>query len=273
MSRLREKTAIVTGASRGIGLGIARAFAAEGARVLLTDVRDDDGQAAADELGAAAEYRRLDVRDEVAWDQVVEDFVASHGRLNVLVNNAGVTGFEDDPGREQPVSYDPEHGRLADWRAVHETNLDGVFLGCRAALRAMRPARKGSIINVSSRAGVVGVPRACAYASSKAAVRNHTKSVALYCAEEGLAIRCNSIQPAAILTPLWDPMLGRGLHRGLGARRYATAAPLNRFGTAAEVAALAVYLAADESAFTTGAEFNIDGGMLAGASDPPTSGS
>ena len=133
----------------------------------------------------------------------------------------------------------------------------------------MRPRARGSILNLSSRSGVVGIPRAAAYAASKAAVRNHTKSVALYCAEEGLAIRCNSIQPAAILTPMWDAMLGEGPEREQNMAAIAASAPLNRFGTVEEVAALAVYLASDESAYTTGAEFNLDGGILAGAAAPP----
>ena len=260
--RLAGKVALVTGAARGIGLAIARAFLGEGAQVLLTDLRRDEGQAAARELGAP--FERLDVRREADWERVFAGWVAARGRLDVLVNNAGITGFEEHPG-----PHDPEHGTLEAWRAVHATNLDGVFLGCRYAIRAMRPAGRGSIVNLSSRSGVVGIPRAVGYAASKAAVRHHTKSVALYCAEEGLAIRCNSIQPAAILTPMWEPLLGEGPAREENLRRYAASAPLNRFGTVEEVAALAVYLASDESAFTTGAEFNVDGGMLAGAAEPP----
>ncbi|WP_122760458.1 SDR family NAD(P)-dependent oxidoreductase, partial [Pseudomonas viridiflava] len=115
----------------------------------------------------------------------------------------GITGFE-----EGAVQQDPEHASLEDWQAVHRTNLDGVFLGCKYAIRAMRHTGAGSIINISSRSGMVGIPGAAAYASSKAAVRNHTKTVALYCAEQGLKVRCNSIHPAAILTPMWEPMLG-----------------------------------------------------------------
>jgi NAD(P)-dependent dehydrogenase (short-subunit alcohol dehydrogenase family) len=208
------------------------------------------------------------VRDETAWAAALDDVVAAHGRLDVLVNNAGVTGFED--GVEAGVvAHDPEHATLDAWRAVHATNLDGVFLGCRAALRAMRahpPAGAGgSIVNLSSRSGLVGIPRAAAYASSKAAVRNHTKSVALYCAEEGLRVRCNSVHPAAVLTPMWDAMLGpEGPEREMRMAAFVSDTPLRRFGTPEEVAALVVYLASDESAYTTGAEFVLDGGLLAG---------
>ena len=155
------------------------------------------------------------------------------------------------------------------WRSVHRTNLDGMFLGCREAIRAMRPTRAGSIINISSRSGLVGIPAAAAYASSKAAVRNHTKRVALYCAEQGLAIRCNSIHPAAILTPMWEPMLGCGIERKRNMEKFVRDTPLRRFGLPEEVAALAVLLASDEATYVTGAELNIDGGLLAGSCSPP----
>ncbi|HOI56124.1 MAG TPA: glucose 1-dehydrogenase [Phycisphaerae bacterium] len=267
MARLHEKTALVTGAAQGIGLAIARAFVDEGALVVLSDIQIEKGRAAAATLGERASFVSLDVRVEADWERAMASVIDRYARLDVLVNNAGITGFADCQG-----PHDPEHATAEAWRAVHATNLDGVFFGCKHAIQAMRPHRKGSIINLSSRSGVVGIPRAAAYASSKAAVRHHTKSVALYCAEEGLAIRCNSIQPAAILTPMWEAVLGDGQEREANLRRYAASAPLNRFGTVEEVAALAVYLASDESGFTTGAEFTIDGGMLAGVSEPPKPG-
>jgi NAD(P)-dependent dehydrogenase (short-subunit alcohol dehydrogenase family) len=153
---------------------------------------------------------------------------------------------------------------------VHETNLDGTFLGCRAALRAMRRTGTGSIINVSSRSGVVGIPGAAAYASSKAAIRNHTKTVALYAASQGWQVRCNSLHPAAVLTPMWEPMLGDGPEREARLREFTADTPLRRFGTVEEVAAVAVLLASDEATYITGAEFTIDGGILAGAAAAPT---
>src|SRR3546814_419063 len=143
------------------------------------------------------------VREEGDWRRVVAGILARHGRLDVLVNNAGITGFEAGM-----AAHDPEHATLEDWRAVHATNLDGTFLGCKHAIGAMRPAGAGSIINISSRSGLVGIPAAAAYASSKAAIRNHTKSVALWCASQGLAIRCTFIHPAAILTPIWEAIIG-----------------------------------------------------------------
>lgn len=149
------------------------------------------------------------------------------------------------------------------------TNLDGVMLGCQAAIRAMSPAGRGSIINIGSRSGVVGIAGAAPYAASKAGVRNHTKSVALWCAEQGLAIRCNVVQPAAILTAMWEPLLGTGAERDANMAAAVAETPLKRFGTAAEVAALVAFLASDDSAYCTGGEFNIDGGLLAGSAAAP----
>jgi NAD(P)-dependent dehydrogenase (short-subunit alcohol dehydrogenase family) len=261
---LTGKVALVTGASRGIGAGIARAFVREGAFVLVTDVDDSGGAALATELGDRAEFRHLDVREESQWAAACGRLLEHRGRVDVVVNNAGISGFEHGP-----VPHDPEHASLEDWRAVHHVNLDGTFLGCKHAIRAMRPRGTGSIVNVSSRSGIVGIPMAAAYASSKAAVRNHTKSVALWCAGQGLAIRCNSIHPAAILTPMWEPMLGEGPERAVRMAALVSDTPLRRFGTVEEVAAVAVLLASDEATYVTGAEFHVDGGILAGSAATP----
>lgn len=264
MPRLQGKTALVTGAARGIGEAIAQAFVREGASVLLTDIHDLLGQTVADRLGDQAAYQRLDVREETDWMEVVDEALTRWTKLDVLVNNAGITGFENGA-----VQHDPEHATLEAWRAVHRTNLDGTFLGCKHAIRAMRPTGTGSIINISSRSGLVGIPAAAAYASSKAAIRNHTKSVALYCAGQGLTIRCNSIHPAAILTPIWEPMLGEGPEREARMAAFVADTPLKRFGRPEEVAEAAVYLASDESGYTTGSEINLDGGLLAGSAASP----
>jgi NAD(P)-dependent dehydrogenase (short-subunit alcohol dehydrogenase family) len=267
MARLDGKVALVTGAARGIGAAIARAFVVEGARVWLTDVSADAGRKFAQELGSQAAFARLDVREEADWSRVSAEVVAATGRLDIVVNNAGIPGFEGGA-----VAHDPENAKLEDWRAVHRTNLDGVFLGCKYAIRAKRPAKTGSIINISSRSGLVGIPAAAAYASSKAAVRNHTKTVALWCAQEGLTIRCNSIHPAAILTPMWEPLLGSGPDREIRMAAFVKDTPLRRFGSPQEVAAIATFLASDEAPYITGSEFNIDGGLLAGAAAAPTPG-
>jgi NAD(P)-dependent dehydrogenase (short-subunit alcohol dehydrogenase family) len=262
MPRLQNKTALITGGARGIGAAIARAFIDEGATVILTDIDVETGQVTAQKIGAT--FARLDVSSESDWDIVAERVT----KLDVLVNNASITGFEG-PFDSAPPAHDPENATLADWRAVHAVNNDGTFLGCRYAIRAMRAKGAGSIINISSRSGLVGIPMAAAYAASKAAIRNHTKSVALYCAGQGLAIRCNSIHPAAIMTPMWEPMLGNGPDRADREAKMVADTPMRRFGEAAEVAALAVMLASDEAAYMTGAELTIDGGILAGSAATP----
>jgi len=261
MARLNDKIALVTGAARGIGAAIARAFVAEGATVWLSDIDAAAGEVA--EMGAQTRFIRLDVRDEAAWQRAIDAVLAKDGRLDILVNNAGITGLESG------AVHDPEHATLEDWRAVHRTNLDGAFLGCKYAIGAMRRTGRGSIVNISSRSGLVGIPGAAAYASSKAALRNHTKSVALYCAGQGLEIRCNSIHPAAVLTPMWEPMLGTEPDRATRMAAIARDTPLRRFGRPEEVAALAVLLASDEATYMTGAELSIDGGLLAGAAAAP----
>jgi 3(or 17)beta-hydroxysteroid dehydrogenase len=260
MSRLQGAFCVVTGGARGIGRAICAAFIIEGARVLLTDIDTEGGAASAAELGC--DFLKLDVSSEVDW----EALAALHPVADVVVNNAGITGFEAGMS-----PHDPEHASLADWRAVHAVNTDGTFLGCRYALRAMRESRKGSIINISSRSGLVGIPGAAAYAASKAAIRNHSKSVALYAAQQGWQVRCNSVHPAAVLTPMWEPMLGDGPDREANMAALVADTPLKRFGTPEEVAALCVYLASEDSAYMTGAELTLDGGLLAGSAASPGS--
>lgn len=262
--RLKGKIALVTGAAKGIGESIARHFAAEGAFVYVSDIDQTNGQNVASAIGQNARFALLDVRNEPAWQALTASISEAHGRLDIVVNNAGITGFE-----EGFVPHDPENTTLEAWRKVHETNLDGVFLGCKYAIKAMRVTGQGSIINISSRSGIVGIPTAAAYASSKAAVRNHTKSVALYCAQQNLKVRCNSIHPAAILTPMWEPMLGNGPEREANMAAFVADTPLRRFGLPAEVACVAVMLASDESGYLTGTEINIDGGILAGSAGVP----
>jgi NAD(P)-dependent dehydrogenase (short-subunit alcohol dehydrogenase family) len=264
MSRLQHKIALITGAAAGIGEAIAQAFVAEGAFVIVSDFHDAQGRGVASSLGSSARYCHLDVRQEQEWITVIDSILKGHDRLDVLVNNAGITGFE-----ESVVPHDPENATLESWHAVLATNLDGTFLGCKHAIRAMRSHGSGSIINISSRSGLVGIPAAAAYAASKAAIRNHTKTVALYCAEQGWKIRCNSIHPAAILTPMWEPMLGNGPDREARMDALVKDTPMRRFGRVDEVAALAVLLASDEVTYMTGTELVLDGGLLAGSAVNP----
>ena len=259
MKRLKNKTCVITGAAQGIGLAIAEAFTKEGAKVILTDINNVAVKEQAERLNAQS--FELDVQNESDWDV----FAEAYPKIDVLVNNAGITGFEDNP-----VPQDPEHASLENWREVHRVNLDGTFLGCRYAIKAMRAKGAGSIINMSSRSGMVGIPAAAAYASSKAAIRNHSKTVALYCAEQELNIRCNSIHPAAIMTPMWEPMLGNGDDREERIKAIVAETPARRFGEASEVAVVAVLLASDEAAYITGTELTIDGGLLAGSIASPS---
>jgi NAD(P)-dependent dehydrogenase (short-subunit alcohol dehydrogenase family) len=256
--RLSGKICVVTGAARGIGRAIVEAFVAERATVVATDKDQAAGALMAQAVGCR--FLPLDVSSEDDWERLLTQVTGA----DVVVNNAGVTGFESGT-----VRHDPEHATLKAWRAVHAINLDGTFLGCRYAIRAMKQTAQGSIINISSRSGLIGIPMAAAYASSKAAIRNHTKTVALYCAQQGWRIRCNSIHPAAILTPMWEQMLGSGQDRDARMAKFVADTPLRRFGRPEEVAALAVMLASDEAPYITGSEFNIDGGLLAGSAVSP----
>lgn len=258
MKRLKNKTCVVTGAARGIGRAIAARFHDEGAVVIVTDIDAVAGAATAAEFGCR--FEPLDVREEADWLRLASVAPVA----DVVVNNAGITGFEAGL-----VPHDPENASLADWREVHRVNLDGTFLGCRYAIGAMKEAGAGSIINISSRSGLVGIPGAAAYASSKAAIRNHSKTVALYCAQRGWRIRCNSVHPAAILTPIWEPMLGDGPDRDARMRAVVADTPLKRFGMPEEVAAIVATLASDEATYVTGTEVNVDGGLLAGSAASP----
>lgn len=264
MTRLNGKVALITGAAQGIGKETACLFAREGAIVIVTDVNDSEGQAVADAIGGKASYIHLDVTLEEDWETAIESVVKVFGRLDILVNNAGITGFQEGFGPQ-----DPENASLDSWRTVHAVNLDGVFLGCKYGITAMKQAEGGAIINVSSRSGLVGIPGAAAYASSKAAVRNHTKSVALYCCQQGYNIRCNSVHPAAILTPMWEPMLGTGSEREARMAAIAHDIPMRKMGMPDDVANAILFLASEESKYITGIELTIDGGILAGASAAP----
>lgn len=262
MGRVQGKIALITGGARGIGAGAAQLLADEGAHVIITDILDEEGAALAKSMGAT--YEHLDVSSELEWEALSTKISKEYGRLDILFNNAGIIGLNENLGPQ-----DPEHATLESWHHVHNINLDGVFLGCRYGIRLMKD-HGGSIINMSSRSGVVGIPGAAAYASSKAAIRNHTKSVALYCCEKKYNIRCNSVHPGAILTPLWDAMLGEDpATRNQAIAQIASGIPLGHMGEPQDVAYAVLYLGSDESKYITGAEFTLDGGILAGSSAAP----
>lgn len=264
--RLKGKRVLVTGAARGIGESIAELFAAEGAMVIVSDIQNELGQKVAAKLGECARYIHLDVSKEDDWIEASRQISAEYGGLDVLVNNAGIAGILETSG-----PHDPENLDIDSWHAVHQVNLDGVALGCKYGIRLMKASLSASIVNISSRSGIIGIPFATAYASSKAAVRNHTKSVALYCAEKHYPIRCNSIHPGAIYTSIWDAMFGEGEQRERAIEVIASEIPLGTMGEPKDVAYAALYLASDEAKYVTGIEMNIDGGILAGSSASPPS--
>lgn len=262
-TRIAGKVCLITGAAQGIGEAIARLFHAEGAFVYITDINDEKGKKIASELGGNAKYLHLDVSSEQDWKIFQQLIFNEKKELNVLVNNAGITGFLETSG-----PFNPECCDLHSWEKVHSVNSTGVMLGCKYGIQMMKNGT-GSIVNISSRSGIVGIPGAAAYASSKASVRNHTKTVALYCAEKKYNIRCNSIHPAAIMTPMWDAMLGEGEQRDKVIKEIEQGIPLGKFGTPKDVAFASLYLASDESSYITGIELTIDGGILAGSEGRP----
>ena len=252
MGRVAGKVVMVTGAASGLGRAQATLLAREGASVVATDVNEAGGAALAQELGAPACFLRHDVRDEASWERAMAETLRRFGRLDALVNNAGIV-----------VIATIEDTTLEQWRAVQAVNADGVFLGCKHAIPALRQAGGGSIVNLSSAAALVGTPAFAAYAASKGAVRSLSKTVAVHCNQRGDAIRCNSIHPGGIETPMLQ---------GLGALA-AKAAPLAlellakqtiaRVGKPEDVAELVLYLVSDASDLVNGAEIAIDAGMTA----------
>ena len=259
--RLEGKVAIVSGGARGQGAAEARLFAREGAAVIIGDILDDDGlkiEAEIRETDGRATYVHLEVTRNDQWESAVSRAVSEYGKLDTLVNNAGITGME---GGGSPASAKIDATDTAQWDRILDVNGKGVFLGTRAAIPAMRAAGGGSIINISSIAGMIaigpGSGRSASYAASKGAVRLLTKSTAVQYGPEG--IRCNSVHPGFIVTPMTQPFLDQPGGREWGLNQGA----LNRLGTPEDIANGVLFLASDESSFMTGSEMVIDGGWTA----------
>jgi 3(or 17)beta-hydroxysteroid dehydrogenase len=246
--RLNGKIAIVTGAASGVGKADAVRFAQEGARVVLTDINEEAGREVAREIGDAALFVRHDIASETSWDDVFGATEKRFGTPNVLVNNAAVL-----------IPGDIENGTLDVWRRTQLINGEGYFLGCRAAVRAMK-ANGGSIVNMSSVAALGGIGVFCAYAASKGAVAAMTRSIAAYCKQQGYRIRCNSVHPDGIFTPMTAPYFGNAdatraeLEKGID--------PQGRMSLPEDIANLVLFLASDESRFVNGSEYRIDNGNL-----------
>jgi len=247
---------LVTGGSSGLGACSARLMRREGAEVVVSDVRVEAGRALAREIGAF--FVKLDVTQEEEWRAAVRETVNHFGALHVLVQSAGV-------GLTQTV----EDTGLDEWRRVHAVDLDGTFLGCKVGVAEMKKhtaAVGGSIVNVSSVSGVVAGANLAAYNSAKAAVRHLSKSVALHCAKEGYNIRCNSVHPTFIDTPMLDDIFRKVSSpddEPKLRRKLARQVPLGRLGQPDEVGWPIVFLASDEASFITGSELLIDGGLSA----------
>lgn len=257
--RMEGKVALITGAASGLGRASAELFAEEGGQVMIADINEAGGQAVAESLGAAGAFVRLDVTSEESWVEALAATKAHFGGLHVLVQSAGIA-----------ITADVTQTSLEDWRRVHAIDLDGVFLGCKHGVPLIAetladPAlgsASGSIVNISSIAGVIAGHNMAAYNSAKAGVRHLSKSVALHCARQGFAIRCNSIHPTFIDTPILNDITGK-MGREEGLAKLGRQVPMGRVGRPREVAYSILFLACDESSYTTGSELLVDGGIAA----------
>jgi len=251
VGRVDGKVALITGAASGIGRACARLLVAQGAKVAITDIDAAGGRAAAEEIGEDGFFIEHDVTDEDAWQAAVEQTVAVFDGLHIVVQSAGIA-----------MNASVVDTTLEDWRRIHAVDLDGVFLGCKTAIPAMAESGGGSIVNISSVSGIIAGHNLAAYNSAKAGVRLLSKSVALHCARKTTGIRCNSVHPTFIDTPMLAPILE---HAGgdTGRDKLARQVPLGRIGEADDVAYAVLYLASDESSFSTGSEFIADGGVTA----------
>jgi len=246
MGRLDGKVAIVTGAARGQGEAEARLFAAEGAKVVVADLLDEEGAVTAKSIGDSARFEHLDVTDEENWQAVVAATEVAFGPVSVLVNNAGILAF-NSIGRTSAT----------EWRMILDVNLTGPFLGIKSVVRSMVAAGGGSIVNISSTGGMEGLPMLAAYSSSKWGLRGLTRSAAVELGRKG--IRVNTVHPGGIDTPMTQSP-GADRSRGANYERQ----PISRVGTVDDVAPVVLFLASDEAGFVTGAEYVVDGGHLAG---------
>jgi len=256
--RLDGRVALVTGAAQGIGKEIARVLVSEGARVIIADIQDEEGHRVVQEIGDRSSYIHLDVSRECEWRSAMQYIMSDYSKLDILVNNAGITD-----------AIDPENGTLETWQHIQSVDLEGVFLGCKYAIQMMKKLKEGSIINISSAAWTRGFPSSIAYSASKAAVTNLTKSVAVYCGQQGYNIRCNWISPGFISTPMLMKAK-RDDKQEAQFQEYIKSIPLGKIGAPEDIAYAVVFLASDESKYITGTELIIDGGVTAWTGIPWT---
>ena len=250
MGRVADKVVLVTGAGSGIGRATAKLLAAEGATVVVSDINAAGGQETVQQIGGKARFERHDTSHEEDWKRIVDGILEREGRLNGLANNAGISG-------PFPATFETE--TLEQWRRMLAVNVEGVFLGCKYAVPAMRQSGGGSIVNTSSLAAFLATPDLSAYGASKGAVRQFTKTVAIDCARKGYKVRCNSVHPGVIMTPMGESVLPSDKARERMRKRI----PVGDFGRPEDIAYGILYLISDESRFVTGTELVIDGGMNA----------
>lgn len=255
MSRVKNKVALVTGGSSGIGRAVCTTLARQGACVVVADINQQEGGKTVAAIDTESVFMQLDVTNEDQWRNIVKETITTFGRLNILVNCAGIG-----------VSGVFEETRLADWDRIIAVNLTGLFLGCKHAVIGMKQAEQvnGSIINISSIAGVVGGGDIAAYSASKGGVTTLTKSVALSCAERGINIRCNSIHPTYVDSEMLDPISELYPSRDAMRRAMSENIPIGRMATPQDIANSVLFLASDESSIMTGASMMVDGGTTAG---------
>jgi 3(or 17)beta-hydroxysteroid dehydrogenase len=250
MSRVADKVVLVTGAASGIGRSTAKLLAAEGATVIVSDIDRAGGLETVQQIGGKARFEEHDTAQEADWKRIVDGILEREGKLNGLVNNAGIAG-------PFPATFETE--TVEQWQKILSVNVQGVFLGCKHSVPALRQSGGGSIVNTSSLAAFLGTPDLSAYGASKGAVRQFTKTVAMDCARKGYKVRCNSVHPGIIMTPMGQGILPDEKKR----ERMRKMVPLGDFGTPEDVAYGILYLISDESRFVTGTELVIDGGMNA----------
>lgn len=259
MGRVQDKVAIITGGAKGLGEAAARLLAAEGARVVLTDIDEANGRRVAAEIGPAASFRVQDVREEAGWRELVASVLAEHGRLDILVNNAGVV----EAGTIESTTAE-------DYRFVMAVSADGTFFGCKHAIPAMRASHGGSIINMASIDSIQGEPLVAAYSAAKGAVEALTRSVAVHCAQGRMNIRCNSVHPSGIDTPMVRGFGAKVMRSGLAPPPNASPHGTSPLGAANDVAYAVLYLASDESRFINGQRLVVDNTMSITAGHVPS---
>ncbi len=252
MPRVENKVVLISGGASGIGAASARLVVREGGKAAIADRDEAKGKALAAELGAAAHFVPLDVVREASWQEAVAATTQRFGGLHGLLNAAGIG-----------VRNSIEDCSLEEYRRVNDINAMGTFLGCKAAIPAMKDSGGGSIVNISSVLGLRGAAQAMAYCASKGAVRTLTKNVALHCATMKYGIRCNSVHPGYIDTPMIAPRLAQNVGNMSGRQSLEEMHPLGRLGRAEEVAYMILFLLSEESGFSTGSEFVCDGGLTA----------